>query len=108
MAKEIFASPRAATSVAFRCARPHFEHATLLHPKFPPHEKSITMSFYDATVPAFLQILGSLSAILGKAEAHCHTKGIQPEVILSTRLYPDMLPFARQIQLVCDFAAKGC
>ncbi len=66
------------------------------------------MSFYDATVPAFLQILGSLSAILGKAEAHCQAKGIQPEVILSTRLYPDMLPFARQIQLVCDFAAKGC
>src|SRR4029450_3679043 len=85
-----------------------FEHATLLHPKFPPHEKSIDMSFYDATVPPFLQILGSLSAILGKAEAHCQTKGIQPEVILSTRLYPDMLPFARQIQLVCDFAAKGC
>jgi hypothetical protein len=66
------------------------------------------MSFYEATVPAFLQILGSLSAILGKAEAHCQAKGIQPEVILSTRLYPDMLPFARQIQLVCDFAAKGC
>ena len=66
------------------------------------------MSFYDVTVPAFLQILGSLSAILEKAEAHCKAKNIQSEVILSERLYPDMLPFARQIQLVCDFAAKGC
>jgi uncharacterized protein len=66
------------------------------------------MSFYDATVPAFLQILGGLSGILSKAEAHCKAKNIQPEVLLGARLYPDMLPFTRQIQLVCDFAAKSC
>jgi hypothetical protein len=66
------------------------------------------MSFHDAAVPAFLQILGSLSGLLGKAEAHCKARNIQPEVLLNARLYPDMLPFARQVQLVCDFAAKGC
>jgi hypothetical protein len=66
------------------------------------------MSFHDATVPAFLQILGSLSGVLGKAEAHCKAKNIAPEVLLGARLYPDMLPFSKQIQLVCDFAAKGC
>ena len=66
------------------------------------------MSFYDATVPAFLQILGSLSGLLTKAEAHCKAKNIAPEVLLSARLYPDMLPFSRQIQLASDFAAKGC
>ena len=66
------------------------------------------MSFYEATVPAFLQILGSLAGLLGKAEAHCQTKNIQPEVLLGARLYPDMLPFSKQIQLACDFAAKGC
>src|SRR5258708_30134421 len=66
------------------------------------------MSFYDASVPAFLQILGSLSGLLGKAEAHCKAKNIQPEVLLNARLYPDMFPLTRQIQLACDFAAKGC
>jgi uncharacterized protein len=66
------------------------------------------MSFYDATVPAFLQILGSLSGLLTKAEAHCKAKNIAPEVLLTARLYPDMLPLAKQIQLVCDFAAKSC
>ena len=66
------------------------------------------MSFYDASVPAFLQILGSLSGILTKAEAHCKAKNIQPDVLLGARLYPDMLPFTKQIQLVCDFAAKSC
>jgi uncharacterized protein len=66
------------------------------------------MSFHDATVPAFLQILGSLSGILTKAEAHCKARNIQPDVLLGARLYPDMLPFTRQIQLVSDFAAKSC
>jgi hypothetical protein len=53
------------------------------------------MSFYDATVPAFLQILGSLSGLLTKAEAHCKAKNIQPEVLLGARLYPDMLPLTQ-------------
>jgi hypothetical protein len=66
------------------------------------------MSFYDATVPAFLQILGSLNGLLTKAEAHCEAKKIQPEVLLNARLYPDMLPLSKQIQLASDFAAKGC
>ena len=66
------------------------------------------MSFYDATVPAFLQILGSLSGLLTKAEAHCKAKNIQPDVLLNARLYPDMLPLAKQVQLASDFAAKGC
>ncbi|HET6839029.1 MAG TPA: DUF1993 domain-containing protein [Bradyrhizobium sp.] len=66
------------------------------------------MSFYDASVPAFLQTLNSLTKILTKAEAHCAAKNIAPDVLLGARLYPDMLPFSRQIQLVCDFAGKGC
>jgi hypothetical protein len=44
------------------------------------------MSFYDATVPAYLQILGSLSGLLTKAEAHCKAKNIQPDVLLTARL----------------------
>ena len=66
------------------------------------------MSFYDATVPAFLQILGSLSGLFSKAEAHCKAKNIQPEVLLGARLYPDMLPLSKQIQLASDFAGKAC
>src|SRR5436305_9041391 len=72
------------------------------------HTKEHHMSFYDATVPAFLQILNSLSGLLNKAETHCAAKNIQPEVLLSARLYPDMLPLSKQIQLASDFAAKGC
>jgi uncharacterized protein len=74
-----------------------------------PHSKrEHHMSFYDSTVSAYLPILGSLSGLVAKAEAHCEAKKIQPEVLLNARLYPDMLPFTKQIQLACDFAAKGC
>jgi hypothetical protein len=66
------------------------------------------MSFYDAVVPAYLQMLGSLAGLLTKAEAHCNAKNIQPEVLLGSRLFPDMLPLSKQIQLASDFAAKGC
>ena len=66
------------------------------------------MSFYDATVPAYLQVLNSLSGLLSKAEAHCKAKNIQPEVLLGARLYPDMLPLSRQVQLACDFSGKAC
>jgi len=66
------------------------------------------MSFYDSIVPAYLQMLNSVTGLLSKAEAHCKSKNIQPEVLLGARLYPDMLPFSKQVQLVSDFAAKGC
>src|ERR1700692_94627 len=58
--------------------------------------KEPPMSLYDATVPAFLQILGSLTGILNKAEAHCKAKNIAQAVLLSARLYQDMLPFSTQ------------
>jgi len=66
------------------------------------------MSFHDAVVPAYLQILNSLTGLLTKAEAHCETKKIAPEVLLGSRLYPDMLPLSKQVQLACDHAARGC
>src|ERR1700737_3364177 len=66
------------------------------------------MSFYAAPVLAFLEILGSLTGILTKAEAHCKAKNIQPDVLLGARLYPDMFPLTRQIHFARVFAAKGC
>ena len=66
------------------------------------------MSFYDATVPVFIRTLGALSGLLTKAEAHCKAKNIAPEVLLGARLYPDMLPLTKQIQIASDFAAKTC
>jgi hypothetical protein len=59
------------------------------------------------SVAVFDRFLSALSTILDKAEAHCEARKIRPEVILTARLFPDMLPLTRQVQLACDFAARG-
>ena len=66
----------------------------------------MSLSMYQASIPAFVQMLNSLSAILEKAEAHAANRKIEPEVLVNYRLAPDMLPFARQIQIAADLA-KG-
>ena len=66
----------------------------------------MALSMYDLTVPVFEKFLGNMSAILDKTAKHCADNKIDPAVLLSYRLYPDMLPFTRQILIACDFA-KG-
>jgi len=61
---------------------------------------------YDVAIPPSIRMLGALSNILGKAEAHCAAHKIDPQVLLAYRLYPDMLNFTRQVQLACDFSAR--
>ena len=57
-------------------------------------------------VPLYGQMLGALSGVLDKAAAHAEARKIDPAVLLSMRLYPDMLPFTRQVQIAADFARK--
>ncbi len=61
---------------------------------------------YDSSVPVFLHFLDVLATLLKKAEEHCAAKKIDPAVMVSLRLYPDMLPLTRQVQIACD-SAKG-
>ena len=58
------------------------------------------------TVPPMDRSLGALATILTKAEAHCVARNIKPEALLNFRLFPDMLPLTKQLQLACDFAAR--
>jgi len=51
-------------------------------------------------------MLRNLSALIDKAEAHCAAKKIDPVALTTYRLYPDMFPFTRQVQIACD-TAKG-
>jgi hypothetical protein len=66
----------------------------------------MTISMYNASAPRFAHVLRNLDAILAKAQAHAVAKKIDPSVLLSARLYPDMFPFTRQVQIACDHA-KG-
>jgi hypothetical protein len=66
----------------------------------------MTISMYQASVPRFANILGNLSNILDKAQAHVDAKKIDAAVLPGFRLYPDMLPLTKQVQIACD-TAKG-
>jgi hypothetical protein len=66
----------------------------------------MTISMHDASVPVFRQMLGGLDGILAKAEAHAADRKIDPSALLHARLFPDMFPFARQVQIACDFATS--
>ena len=61
---------------------------------------------YQASAPRFANTLGNLAAILDKAQAHCDARKIDPAVLAGLRLFPDMFPFSRQVQIACD-TAKG-
>jgi len=66
----------------------------------------MTISMYQASVPRFVNILGNLSNILDKAQAHVDAKKLDPAALTTFRLFPDMLPMTKQVQIACD-AAKG-
>jgi hypothetical protein len=66
----------------------------------------MNISMYQASAPRFANILSNLSGILEKAEAHVEAKKIEPAALIAFRLYPDMYPLARQVQVACD-VAKG-
>ena len=68
----------------------------------------MSISMYSASVPVFQQALGALSGMLTKAAAHAEAKKIAPEVLLQSRLYPDMFHLLRQVQIACDFAKGTC
>jgi hypothetical protein len=68
----------------------------------------MSISMHAASVPVFKQMLDSLSAILDLAEAHAIAKKLDPNALLQARLFPDMLPFTRQVLIAADFAKGAC
>lgn len=67
----------------------------------------MTISMYQASVPAFIRALDNLAAILEKGAAHAQARKIDDAVLLNSRLFPDMFPLVRQVQLATDTAKSG-
>ena len=64
------------------------------------------LSMYEATIPTLIRTLNNLATILQLGEAHADTKKIDPSVLLNARLFPDMYPLTRQVQIATDMS-KG-
>ena len=66
----------------------------------------MAISLYDVSIPALTRGLTNMSALLDKAAAHSAAKKIDGVVLAQLRLFPDMHPLNRQVQIACD-TAKG-
>ena len=64
-------------------------------------------NMYDAAVPTITRALTNLIHILEKGAAHAEAKKIEPSVLVNSRLYPDMFPLAKQVQIASDVAKIG-
>jgi len=67
----------------------------------------VAISIYDLLVPPVSKMLTNLDNVLKKAEADCETRKIDPGVLVSARLAPDMFPLVRQVQIMTDQAKGG-
>ena len=66
----------------------------------------MSISMYDVSIPELTRGLTNLSAVLDKGAAHAAAKKFDSVVLAQSRLYPDMHPLVRQVQIACD-TAKG-
>ncbi|MBD2608576.1 DUF1993 domain-containing protein [Scytonema hofmannii FACHB-248] len=67
----------------------------------------MTISMYQASVPVCIRSLNNLLGILEKAATYAESKKIDPSVLVNTRLFPDMFPLSRQVQIASDIAKRG-
>jgi hypothetical protein len=55
----------------------------------------------------FAKTLHNLSQLLDKGAKYAEAKKFEPEVLLNSRLAPDMFPLTRQVQIACDTMKFG-
>lgn len=60
------------------------------------------ISMYQTSAPRFVHMLSNLSAMLDKAAAHAEAQKFDPSALTTYRLFPDMFPLSRQVQVACD------
>jgi uncharacterized protein len=67
----------------------------------------MTISMFQASVPVFIRALNNLAAVLEKGAAHAKARKIEDAVLLNSRLFADMFPLVRQVQIATDTARSG-
>jgi len=67
----------------------------------------MSISMYQVFVPPVVHSLRNLMGMLEKATAYAEAKNINPSVLINARLYPDMFPLSRQVQIAADIAKNA-
>ena len=64
----------------------------------------MTSAMYTNSVPVFKQLLTAMKTNLQTTAAEVAAKSMNADAFLQARLYPDMFPLVKQVQIACDFA----
>lgn len=64
-------------------------------------------SLYDLSVPTFLQTVKAMGGVLDIAAGHCRERGVDPDVLVTARLFDDMAPLHFQIEAAWHHAVWG-
>jgi uncharacterized protein len=67
----------------------------------------MTISMYQASIPVMIRSLNNLVVILEKGAVDAEARKIDPAILIGSRLYPDMLPLVKQVQIASDIARRG-
>lgn len=67
----------------------------------------MTISMYQASVPVLARTLGNLKALLEKGAAHAEARKFEAGALVNSRLFPDMFPLSRQVQIATDVSKGG-
>ncbi|HOZ26544.1 MAG TPA: DUF1993 domain-containing protein [Hyphomonadaceae bacterium] len=62
----------------------------------------MSISMHKASAPVFLRMLGNLDALLDKAEKYAKERNFDPNLLVTSRLAPDMRPLSAQVQFASD------
>ncbi len=58
----------------------------------------MAISFYNATVPAYVQTLTGVAGFLDRGLSHCADNNMQPSELVEARIFADMAPLSFQVQ----------
>lgn len=67
----------------------------------------MSQNLYSASIPVFVRALKNLGAILDKGNAFVASHNMDEKVVVAWRLYPNMFPLSRQVQIACDVVKGG-
>lgn len=67
----------------------------------------MAISFYDLSVPTFLQTVRAVEGFLDRAIIHCAEADADPDDFVKARLFPDMAPLHFQIEALVHHAVWG-
>ncbi len=62
---------------------------------------------YQASAPQLKKMLGNLASLLNKGQEFATSKNLNEQVLVDGRLFADMFPLSKQVQIACDQAKGG-